>query len=304
MSDKFKGNLALLITSIVWGSGFIAQKLGGEAMPPMSFNATRQLMAAIVLLPLAIFSVHSNGYFSKSNNTTAQIAYKRNRMIVAALVCGGFLVFGSDLQQVGLATVSAGKSGFISVMYVVFVPLLGAIIGAKTDKKDALCALLALFGFAVMSLRFDGGMTKGDWITLISAVGFSAQMLAVNHYVDKDNYLLLAVIQSGACGIMGLIIGFIVESPTLASFHNALPILMYTTFIPTCIGYTGQIVGQRYTSPTAAGLILSLEAVFAAIFGALFLGEVMSLREVAGSAIIFIAVILAQIEIKKHKGTV
>ena len=111
MSDKFKGNMALLITSIVWGSGFIAQKLGGEAMPPLAFNATRQLMAAIALLPLATFSVSSSGYFSKEKNTESQIRYKKNRMILAGIVCGGCLVLGSDLQQLGLQTVSAGKSG-------------------------------------------------------------------------------------------------------------------------------------------------------------------------------------------------
>ncbi len=293
-----KGTIVLLITAIVWGSGFIAQKLGGEAMPPMTFNATRQLMAAIVLTPLAVFSVRSNGYFSKEKNTPEQITAKVKMMIAAAVVCGGFLVFATDLQQVGLQTVSAGKSGFISVTYVVLVPLVAALFGDKAGKKAVMCAFLALFGFAVMSLRFDGGMTKGDWLTLISALGCAAQILAVNHYVDKDNAIFLAVLQSAACGIFGLVIGVLVEAPTLASFHNALPILLYTTFVPTCIGYPGQVIGQKYTDSNTAALILSLEAVFAAIFGALILGETMSMRELAGSVIIFVAVIIAQLETK------
>lgn len=300
MSNKMKGSLALLITSIVWGTGFIAQKLGGEAMPPMTFNATRQLMAAIALLPLAFFSMRSNGYFSKEKNSSAQISYKKKRMALAAVVCGGFLVFGSELQQLGLQTVSAGKSGFISVTYVVFVPILGAFLGQKAGRKSIMCALLALFGFAVMSLRFDGGMTKGDWLTLISAIGFSAQILAVGHFVDKDNSMLLVVLQSGACGIFGLLIGVPIETPSLASFYHALPILLYTTFVPTCIGYPGQIIGQKYTDSTTASLLLSLEAVFAVIFGALILGESMSVRELAGSAIIFAAVIIAQVDIRRE----
>lgn len=297
-----KGSIALLITAIVWGSGFIAQKLGGEAMPPMTFNATRQLMAAIALTPLAVFSVRSNGYFSKEKNTAEQITYKVKKMIAGAVICGGFLVFATDLQQVGLQTVSAGKSGFISVIYVVLVPLMAMFLGEKAGKKVVMCAFLALFGFAVMSLRFDGGMTKGDWLTLISALGCSAQILAVNHYVDKDNSIFLAVLQSAACGIIGLVIGVLAEAPTLASFRNALPILIYATLVPTCIGYPGQVIGQKYTDSTTASLILSLEAVFAAIFGALILGESMSIRELAGSAIIFIAVIIAQVE-SKPKGT-
>ena len=298
MSNKFKGNAALLITAIVWGSGFIAQKLGGEAMPPMSFNATRQLMASIALIPFAYFSVRSNGYFSKEKNTSSQISHKIKWMIAAAVVCGGFLLLGSDLQQVGLVTVSAGKSGFITVTYVVFVPLIGMFVGQKASKNAVLCAVLALIGFAVMSLRFDGGLSQGDWLTLLSAIIFSGQMLAVNHFVDDDNYMVLSVVQSGFCGLFGLIIGIIVEAPTLASFQAALPLLLYATFVPTCIGYTCQIIGQKFTDSTTAALILSLEAVFAAIFGMIFLGEMMSAREVVGSAIIFIAVVLGQLEKK------
>ena len=298
MSNKFKGNAALLITAIVWGSGFIAQKLGGEAMPPMSFNATRQLMASIALIPFAYFSVRSNGYFSKEKNTSSQISHKIKWMIAAAVVCGGFLLLSSDLQQVGLVTVSAGKSGFITVTYVVFVPLIGMFVGQKASKKAVLCAVLALIGFAVMSLRFDGGLSQGDWITLLSAIIFSGQMLAVNHFVDDDNYMVLSVVQSGFCGLFGLIIGIIVEAPTLASFQAALPLLLYATFVPTCIGYTCQIIGQKFTDSTTAALILSLEAVFAAVFGMIFLGEMMSAREVVGSAIIFIAVVLGQLEKK------
>ncbi|MBO5514181.1 MAG: DMT family transporter [Mogibacterium sp.] len=295
MSNNFKGNAALLITAIVWGSGFIAQKLGGEAMPPMSFNATRQLMASIALIPFAYFSVRSNEYFSKEKNTSSQIGHKIKWLIAAAIVCGGFLVVSTDLQQIGLATVSAGKSGFITVTYVVFVPLIGMFIGQKASKKAFLCAALALVGFAVMSLRFDGGMSKGDWLTLLSAIVFSGQMLAVNHFVDDGNYMVLSVVQSGFCGISGLIVGILVESPTLASFQAALPLLLYATFVPSCIGYTCQIIGQKFTDSTTAALILSLEAVFAALFGAIFLGESMSIREVAGSVIIFAAVIIAQI---------
>ena len=134
MSDKFKGNMALLITSIVWGSGFIAQKLGGEAMPPLAFNATRQLMAAIALLPLATFSVQAQtGIFQKEEYPNLRSRYKKNSMILAGIVCGGCLVLGSDLQQLGLQTVSAGKSGFISATYVVFVPLLGIVL----EKEQA-----------------------------------------------------------------------------------------------------------------------------------------------------------------------
>ena len=301
MGNKLKGSLILLITAIVWGSGFIAQKLGGEAMPPITFNATRQLMAAIALLPLAVYSIRSHGYFSKENNTPSDINNKVKKMVAAGIVCGSLLLCATGLQQLGLQTVSAGKVGFISATYVVLVPLLGIFLGKRVGKKPVLCAVLALFGFAVMSLSLDGSMTKGDWLTLISAVFCAVQILAVDHFVDKDNFMLLVVLQAAGCGIFGLLIGVPLESPTLASVRNALPILLYTTFVPTCIGYPGQIIGQKYTDSNTAALILSLEAVFAAIFGAIFLKEVMSAREVLGSVIIFAAVIIGQLEKKPTK---
>lgn len=301
MSDKFKGSAALLIAAIVWGSGFVAQKLGGEAMPPMTFNATRQLMAAIVLLPLAVLIVRKNGYFSEACNTASQVKSRKKKMLAATAVCGGFLLLGSDLQQLGLATVSVGKSGFISTTYVVFVPIVGALLGEKVRKKAAICAVLALIGFAVMSLRFDGGMTKGDWQTLASAVLFAVQILAVNHYVDDGNSILLTVVQLAFCGVFGLVIGILAEHPSPDQFRAAVPILIYTTLVPTVIGYSGQVIGQRYTDSSTAALLLSLESIFAVIFGALILGELMSAREIAGSVIIFTAVIIAQLDIKRKE---
>ena len=298
-----KGNIILLIAAAVWGSGFIAQSLGNHVMPPMTFNSTRQLMGALVMLPLAIFSVRKNGYFSKAKNTDSQIRIKIKRMALAAVSTGGFIMIATNLQQIGLITASVGKVGFISVTYVVFVPLIGALFGQRPGKKAVMWAFVALLGFAVMSLRFDGGMTQGDWLSLISAVVVAFQVLAVGHFVDKDNSILLTVLELGFSGLSGLIVALIVEHPSLEHFQAAIPLLLYIVFIPTIIGYTGQIIGQKYADPTTTALILSLEAVFAAIFGVIFLGEMMSLREIMGSIIIFAAVIFGQLDQQPKDST-
>jgi drug/metabolite transporter (DMT)-like permease len=297
MSDKNKGNLILLLTAVLWGTGFISQKLGNEVMPPMTFNAVRQLMAAVVLTPIAMRGLRTSGYLSLKRNSREKIEYRKNRLLKSGLFCGVFMLIGTATQQIGLLTVSAGKSGFISSIYIVFTPLFSVFVGSKVSRRTVMCIALAIFGFGVMSLQGGfGGATAGDWLTLVSAAGFAAQIVAVNCFVDKDNAVLISQAQFFFCGIAGLIIAIIVEGPTFSALLAGIPVLLYQTFVPTAGGYTLQIIGQKYTDSSTAALIMSLEAVFAMIFGALFLHEMMSVREIAGAAIIFAATIIGQRE--------
>lgn len=297
MKDRTKGNLALLLTAIVWGSGFISQKLGNEVMPPMTFNAVRQVLAGIVLTPLMLQGFRKSGYLSPETNTLEQITERKKRLMRAGVLCGIFMLIGTDTQQVGLLTVSAGKSGFISALYIVIVPFFSVILGHKVKARSVFCIVMAMIGFAVMSLKGGlGGATAGDWLTLISAAGFAAQIVAVNQFVDKDNAIAISCLQFYFCGIAGLVIALMMEGPALAGVLAGIPILLYQTFVPTATGYTMQIVGQKYTDSATAALIMSLEAVFAAIFGALFLKELMTLREIAGAGIILAATIIGQRE--------
>lgn len=297
MSDKNKGNLILLLTAVLWGTGFISQKLGNRVMPPMTFNAVRQLMAAVVLMPLVMRGSKKSGYLSPKTNSRAQLDYKRRRLLKAGVLCGVFMLIGTATQQIGLLTVSAGKSGFISSIYIVFTPLFSVIVGSKVKRRTVLCIALAMLGFAVMSLKGGlSGATQGDWLTLASAAGFAAQIVAVNCFVDKDNAVLLSQLQFLFCGAAGLVVALIMEGPALAGVLAGIPVLLYQTFVPTAGGYTLQIIGQKYTDSSSAALIMSLEAVFAMIFGALFLHEIMSLREIAGAVIIFGTTILGQRE--------
>ena len=299
MKDKTKGNIALLVTALVWGTGFIAQKLGNEVMPPMTFNAIRQLMASFVMFPIMLNAVKKNGYLSAELNTAEELRLKHIKMFKAYVFCGAFLLFGTMTQQIGLVTVSAGKSGFISGMYIVFTPIFAIIVGKKADIKTFLCVAIAMAGFAILSLKGGlGGATAGDWWTLVSAMGFAAQIVAVDKFVDKDNDLLISVLQFFFCGTVGLLIAVLAEHPAMSSIAAGIPVLLYSTFVPTAIGYTFQIIGQKYTDSTTAALLMSLESVFALIFGAIFFKEVMSLRELLGCAVIMLAIVLDQVDIK------
>ena len=129
MSEKSKGNLILLMTAILWGTGFISQKLGHEVMPPMTFNAVRQLLAGVVLTPIAIRGFRKSGYLSQESNRIAQIEYRKRKLLTAGFLCGAFMLTGTATQQIGLLTVSAGKSGFISSLYIVIVPFFSVLVG-------------------------------------------------------------------------------------------------------------------------------------------------------------------------------
>ena len=297
MSNKNKGNLILLLTAILWGTGFISQKLGNRVMPPMTFNAVRQLMAAVVLTPLVLYGLKKSGYLSRESNMYSQLADRKKRLLKGGVLCGLFMLIGTATQQIGLLTVSAGKSGFISSIYIVFTPLFSVIVGSKVKRRTVICIAIAMMGFAVMSLKGGiSGATPGDWLTLASAAGFAAQIVAVNCFVDKDNAVMLSQLQFFFCGAAGLAVALIMEGPAWAGVLAGIPILLYQTFVPTAGGYTLQIIGQKYTDSSTAALIMSTEAIFAMIFGAIFLHEMMSMREIAGAAIIFAATILGQRE--------
>lgn len=297
MSNKNKGNLILLLTAILWGTGFISQKLGNRVMPPMTFNAVRQLMAAVVLTPLVLYGLKKSGYLSRESNMYSQLADRKKRLLKGGVLCGLFMLIGTATQQIGLLTVSAGKSGFISSIYIVFTPLFSVIVGSKVKRRTVICIAIAMMGFAVMSLKGGiSGATPGDWLTLASAAGFAAQIVAVNCFVDKDNAVMLSQLQFFFCGAAGIAVALIMEGPAWAGVLAGIPILLYQTFVPTAGGYTLQIIGQKYTDSSTAALIMSTEAIFAMIFGAIFLHEMMSMREIAGAAIIFAATIPGQCE--------
>lgn len=302
LSNRMKGNMALLFTAMIWGSGFIAQKLGMGVLPPLAFNGFRQLFAAVVMLPVLAINLRKTGYMSIEKNSPEELQRKRKYAIKSGCVCGLFLALGTNLQQIGLVTVSAGKSGFITAIYIVLVPLISLLFGEKFTLKIASCCTLAMVGFAFLSLRGGlGNVTGGDIITLASAFFFACQIVAVNRYVTDESDLLLSCSQFAFTGITTVLVSLLIESYTVGGVMACMPIILYATIFPTAIGYTFQVVGQKYTDATTASFLMSLESVFSVVFGALFLAESMSGRELIGCALIFLANILVQIELPARK---
>ena len=299
MSKKLKGNLILLITTIAWGSSFVAQRLGmsENTLTPTNFIAMRTLMGGIVLLPFIMFG--------KKNKPKEEKHSENKNLLIGGIVTGLILCFASVMQTWGMAypDTSAGKAGFITALYIIFVPIVGFFMGKKVSPLVILGIIMATFGmYLLCSLNTSDSvmLSRGDFYVLISSILYTFHILSIDYFTEKvQDTVKLACIQFFVCGVLALLWTFITKtfSPT-EIWKNILPIL-YSGVISCGIGYTLQNVGQKYTDPTSASLIMSLESVFSAISGAIFLHEYMTTSQTIGCILTFVAVIITQIPVEK-----
>lgn len=316
--NNLRGTLILLVTACVWGSGFIAQKVGMYHMGALLFNGTRMLIASCVLLPVAIITSKRSGFYSRDSilamlaidrsfngdlelEADKIISKRRRDIIVGGIACGLLTSIGAGVQQIGIKMVPVGKAGFLTILYVIFVPILGIVLGRKVGAKLWACVAIALVGFTLLSLNNGfGGISIGDIIIVISALFFAIQINVVGIYSIRTNPILLNMVQMLICGITNVAVSIIFENPSFAQIFAGIKPLMYSALLPGALCFTLQIVGQKNTNPTIASLVMSTESIFAMIFGVLILGEHMSGRELLGCAVIFGATALAQIPDKKE----
>lgn len=294
MLKNMKGNLILLLTALIWGTAFVAQRDGMNHIGPYTFNATRTFLAAVVLIPV-VFAFKA---FEKRSENYKPINKKIT--IIGGIACGACLGIASTLQQIGIVTTTAGKAGFITALYVIIVPIIALILGNKQPKKIWLCVILAIVGFYLLCIKDGFSLAIGDAFILACAVGFAVHITVIDKFLSKGaDALVMACIQFWSAGIMMLVPTFIFETPTLEGLIEARYSILFTGIMSSAVAYTLQIIGQRYTTPALATLIMSLESVFAALAGWIILGENLSLKELFGCALVFIAVILAQVDFGK-----
>ena len=298
-SGSIRGSLTLLLCSIIWGSGFIGQKVGLSDLPPFALNGARHLLSAVILIPAGFFLMKKNGYTDKDKYGSDEVRRRWQNLIKGSLICGIFLALGTNMQQAGLMWISAGESGFITALYVIIVPFFGTFLGLKIKKRIWGCAAASIIGFGLLCLKDQMHISAGVWLTLGCAFAFSVEMLAIDRFVTPRNAVALSAGQMLVAALVSVAVSFFLESPSTGQLVSGLPVILYLALVPTTLGYTLQIIGQGHTEPALASLILSLESVFAAIFGVLFLGESMTARELAGCAIIFGSIVVAQLPDKR-----
>ncbi len=288
-SKKIKGNLLLMLIALVWGISFVSQSAGRDLIGTNTFNGIRMLIGSLVLLP---FIFVRRKFFGAKSNTKA--------LIKSGLLCGTILCLASTIQTWGIAYTTAGKSGFITAMYIIFVPIVGFFIGKKITARTVLCAIAALFGMYLLCMTGDSlTINIGEIATLICSIIFTFHILCLDSLPDDIDAIEFSCLQFFVCGTINIILMFIFEEPTLNAIKQSAIPLLYAGAFSCGIGYALQPVGQRYTDPTSASIIMSLESVFGLLAGMVILGEPLSLVELLGCIIMFASIIIIQLPVKK-----
>lgn len=289
---EMKGNILLVITALIWGAAFVAQSVSMEHIGAFTFQSVRSLIGSAVLVPvmLAVSAVKKKkGEYVKPTKADKAQLWK------AGIVCGLIMTVAANLQQVGIQYTTAGKAGFITALYIIIVPVIGLFMGKRSSLRIWLCVVMGLVGLYLLSMSGGFRLSKGDTLVLLCAVAFSFHIIAVDHYASIVDGVKLSSIQFLVCGVLSGIIMFITEEPEIAGLLKAAVPILYAGVLSCGVAYTLQIVGQKYTRPTVASLLMSLESVFAVLAGMLILREIPTAREAFGCIIMFAAIIITQL---------
>ena len=291
MKNKFRGTLSLLIATVIWGSAFIAQSVGMDYIGPFTFQTMRSVLAVPFLI-IIIFLIE------RSPVNTIQ-KWLDPKLWKAGLPCGIALFIAAGLQQLGIVHTSAGKAGFITAMYIVLVPILGIFLRKKPPFTAWISVALAVVGLYLLSCVGVTQVNIGDLYLLGCALGYAVQITLVDQLGSEVDGLRLNCVQSLFCGIFSGAVMLVTEEPDLGNIIACWIPLVYAGIFSLGIAFSLQIIGQKHLDPTPAALIMSLESVFAVLFGWLLLHERLSNAELWGCALVFGAVILSLIPIKK-----
>lgn len=294
-SHALRADLLMIITAMIWGSAFVAQRLGMDSIGPFLYSGLRFGLAALILLPVLRWLETRS-----SNSTRAPLEPLNRQLLRGGVLMGLALALGINLQQVGLLFTSVTNSGFITGLYVIIVPLLGLFIGHKTGLGIWLGASLAVVGMFLLSVGDGFVVASGDWLQLAGAFVWGVHVLLVGFFASRHDPLRLALVQFITCAVISLLLALIFEEIQWQSIIAAGPAILYGGVFGVAIGFTLQVVAQKDAIASHAAIILSLEAVFAAIAGALLLGETLELRGYFGCALMFAGMLLAQLWPKKH----
>lgn len=301
----------LFLTAIIWGVAFVAQSAGMDYVQPFTFSATRSILGGIVLLPVIAFTGRSGRRGAASvteagmedearlveNVGKTQRTQKEQRkdLLTGGLLCGLLLFIASNFQQVGIQYTTAGKAGFVTALYIVIVPIYGIFLHKKIRINVWLGVLFGLFGLYLLCMQEGFYLEKGDALVLVCALTFSLHIMVVDHFSPIVDGVKMSCIQFFVCGILSGIVMFATEQPQIPQILAAWLPIGYAGVLSCGVAYTLQIIGQKGMNPTIASLIMSLESVVSVLSGWLILHQSLQVREMIGCAVMFLAIILAQL---------
>ena len=308
-THKLRNTFFLFLTAMIWGAAFVAQSVSMDYIGPFTFICLRSVIGGLFLIPVIIVL---DGIRKKSQNESADVvnsenilhieteekqrlSWKNKQLIEGGIVCGIFLFFANCFQQTGIQYTTVGKAGFITTFYIIIVPLIGLFFKKYCGILTWIGVVIALAGLYFLCITQKLTIQRGDALILCCSVLYAGQILAIDHYNPFVDGVKMSCIQFLTGGILGAVFMLLFENLSIAMILSAAGPILYTGIMSTGVGYTLQIVGQKGLNPTVAALILSLESVFSALSGYLFLHQVLTTRELIGCALMFIAIVLAQL---------
>ena len=295
MKQKLQGISSLLLATVIWGGAFVAQSAGMDHIGPMTFQAVRSTLAVIALVLFTVIIEH------RQLRACLQ-KWSDPKLWIAGGACGLALFIATGLQQVALMYTDAGKAGFLTAMYIVIVPLLGVFLRKKPGKNAIIGVGIAVIGMYLLCCAGVSQINMGDVMLLGCAVAFAVQITLVDRFAGQLDALRLNCVQALVVAVISAIWMFFTEAPKADTILACWLPLTYAGVLSMGVAYSLQIFGQTRLEPTAASMIMSLESVFAVVFGALLLHERMSLYESLGCVLVFAAVILSQLPDKKKRS--
>lgn len=292
---RFFGELILLSVVTIWGLAFVWQNLASQSLDPLTIVGLRCIIAIIFLVLIIVFI--PTLYSSQNPKIKFNNSFKTK--FILPFVCGTILFLGMYTQQIGISHTTAGKAGFISVLYICIVPVIGIFLGSKLNRYFLLGLLLCLVGFYLISIKTDFTIEYGDFIVFISSIFYAIHIILIDLISPKINSFFLSIFQLIVVGILSLSAAIIKENITFDNVLKVILPLLALGILSNGIAYTFQIIGQREVPTHIASLIMSLESVVAALGGYFILNETLSTKEFSGMIIVFIGILLSQYRTKK-----
>lgn len=297
VSDRVRHSLFPILAAFIWGTAFVFQSMCTDYIGPMTFNALRAVAAVIVLL--IIIFIFDKANKNKPVKTEAQKKLDRKNLLVGGICCGIALAAASNFQQLGIADTSAGKTAFITALYVVIVPIFGLILKKHVPATVWLGVVLAIVGLYCLCIKGDFTIATSDLYVVVCAVIFAVHILVIDHFTNLVDGIKLSCMQFAVVMVISGVGALIFEKPEIGQIMQCWLPVAYVGVFSSGVAYTLQILAQKGANPTVVTILLSLESVFGTIAGAIILKEKMSVKEYIGCAFMFAAVILAQLPGKK-----
>jgi drug/metabolite transporter (DMT)-like permease len=291
-----KANLLLMITAIIWGFAFVAQRAGMEYLGPFTFNTARFTLGSLSLVPLLLLNKR------RKFNQSQIISLNNKTLLYGGLAAGLFLYLGATLQQTGMVYTTAGKGGFITGFYIILVPILGLFIKQKTSFLTWLGAVVAIIGLYFLSVSENLEINIGDILVFSAAFFWAGQILVIGFFSNKTDSIQLAFLQFLICALLSFISALIAENVIFYNLYLAIIPILYAGIFSSGIAFTLQVIAQKEARPANAAIIMSLESVFAVIGGWMILSETIPLRGIIGCGLMLTGMIISQSYLFKRKN--